>query len=95
MKLILVLIILLCDVSTERTRFKKCFNNIEGYCRKRCKLGEIYEVACRNGKLCCVNEGSNKLYHERQRLPEIPQDINASLDYLVLPTITVVTINYN
>ncbi|XP_030742944.2 beta-defensin 128 [Echinops telfairi] len=52
MKLILVLIILLCEGSTERTRFKKCFNNIEGYCRKKCKMGEIYEAACRNGKLC-------------------------------------------
>uniref|UniRef100_A0A8P0PBZ9 Beta-defensin n=1 Tax=Canis lupus familiaris TaxID=9615 RepID=A0A8P0PBZ9_CANLF len=55
MKLFLVLIILQFEVPTDTARPRKCFSNITGYCRKKCKMGEIYEMACLNGKLCCVN----------------------------------------
>ncbi|XP_023405651.1 beta-defensin 128 [Loxodonta africana] len=92
MKLFLVLIILLFEVPTDGIRPKKCFNNITGYCRKKCKMGEIYESSCRNGKLCCVDEADNKKSKEVLHPPQLAENSNVSLDYMILPTITVSTI---
>ncbi|XP_021568726.1 beta-defensin 128 [Carlito syrichta] len=92
MKLFLVFIILLFEVPTGGARPKNCFNDIPGYCRKKCKLGEIYEVGCLNGKLCCVNGDKNKRQVEVQQ-PDKTYNKNSSefMDYIVLPTITILT----
>nr|CAL68967.1 beta defensin 128 [Gorilla gorilla] len=60
MKLFLVLIILLFEVLTDGARLKKCFNNVTGYCRKKCKVGERYEIGCLSGKLRCANDEEEK-----------------------------------
>nr|KAF6422114.1 defensin beta 128 [Rousettus aegyptiacus] len=92
MKLFLVLIILLFEVPTDAVRPKKCFNNIAGYCRKKCEMGEISEMSCLNGKLCCVNEGRNKKQEEAKDVLQAPLLTDQKLDYIILPTITVLTI---
>ncbi|XP_062944721.1 beta-defensin 128 [Cynocephalus volans] len=93
MKLFLILIILLFEIPTDGARPKKCFSNITGYCRKKCNLGEISEVGCLRGKLCCVNEEENKKYQQVHQPPqpsnEKPDDI---IDYNMLPTVTIVTV---
>ncbi|XP_013838656.1 beta-defensin 128 [Sus scrofa] len=92
MKLFLVLIILLFEVSKGAARPRKCFGNIKGYCRKKCRMGEIYEIACTNGKLCCVNEEENKAYQEVAKPPQPSTKPDLKLDYVILPTVTVNTI---
>ncbi|KAF6087786.1 defensin beta 128 [Phyllostomus discolor] len=95
MKLFLVLVVLLFEVPAGAARPKKCFSNIVGYCRKKCAIGEIYEVSCLNGKLCCVNEGKNKKYQkvEEPHKP-FPVQSDQKLDYEILPTVTLVTIQF-
>lgn len=80
-----------CFLCTDAARHKKCFNNITGYCRKRCEVGEIYEIACLNGKLCCVNEGKNKKYKKVEELLQPSMQSDQELDYVVLPTVTLLT----
>ncbi|KAM9249248.1 beta-defensin 128 [Dugong dugon] len=92
MKLFMVLIILLFEVPTDGIRPKKCFNNITGYCRKKCKMGEIYESSCRNGKLCCVDEEENKMFQVVKHPPQPSENPRVSLDYVILPTVTLNTI---
>ncbi|XP_023598157.1 beta-defensin 128 [Trichechus manatus latirostris] len=92
MKLFMVLIILLFEVPTDGIRPKKCFNNITGYCRKKCKMGEIYESSCRNGKLCCVDAEENKMFQVVKHPPQPSENSNVSLDYVILPTVTLNTI---
>ncbi|XP_057556855.1 beta-defensin 128 [Hippopotamus amphibius kiboko] len=91
MKLFLVFIILLFEVSKDAARPRKCFSNVSGYCRKKCRLGETYEIACVNGKLCCVNEDEKKS-HQVTEPPEPPRKPDLKLDYAILPTITLNTI---
>uniref|UniRef100_A0A671FBQ1 Beta-defensin n=1 Tax=Rhinolophus ferrumequinum TaxID=59479 RepID=A0A671FBQ1_RHIFE len=91
MKLFLVLTILLFEVPRDAARPKKCFSNITGYCRKKCEMGEIYEIACLNGKLCCVNEGENKKYKKPKSFFSLQQS-DEKLDYAILPTVTIFTI---
>ncbi|XP_014445695.1 beta-defensin 128 isoform X2 [Tupaia chinensis] len=73
-------------------RPKKCFNNVVGYCRKKCRIGEIHEIGCLSGKLCCVNEDENKKHLEGHRIPP-PSDKKSEeiLDYAILPTVTLAT----
>ncbi|XP_006881744.1 PREDICTED: beta-defensin 128 [Elephantulus edwardii] len=92
MKLFLLLIILLFEIHTDGKRPKKCFDNLEGYCRKKCKIGEIYEISCPSGKLCCVDEDRAKLHRDSQKQPKREVPANASEDYILLPTVTIVTI---
>ncbi|XP_012370100.1 beta-defensin 128 [Octodon degus] len=93
MKLFLVLIVLLAHVLTAGAKPPRCFNNVAGYCRKKCKIGEISEVGCLHGKLCCVNEEENKKYHKLQQPPPRPeQKPEAVSDYVVYPTVTLVSI---
>ncbi|XP_053056099.1 beta-defensin 128 [Acinonyx jubatus] len=73
-------------------RPRKCFSNITGYCRKKCEMGEIYEVACRNGKLCCVNEGENKKHKKAPKSPSFLVQSDGKMDYVILPTTTLLTI---
>ncbi|XP_069907520.1 beta-defensin 128 [Oryctolagus cuniculus] len=76
----------------DRAWPKKCFNNVSGFCRKRCKLGEISEMGCLSGKLCCVNEGENRKYLEAQKPPAQTADKSAEVqDYIALPTTTLLT----
>ncbi|KAL0595258.1 Beta-defensin 128 [Plecturocebus cupreus] len=93
MKLFLVLIILLLEVPTDGARLKKCFNNITGYCRKKCKVGEIYEIGCLSGKLCCVNDEENKK-HVPVKKPHTHSGEKRSIhqDYAILPTVTIFTV---
>ncbi|XP_037357511.1 beta-defensin 128 [Talpa occidentalis] len=92
MKLFLVLIFLLFEIHTDVARPSKCFNKVSGFCRKKCGMGEIYEVACQNGKLCCVNERENQKYPESPELSEASVPLDTKADYIVLPTITIFTI---
>ncbi|KAF6284255.1 defensin beta 128 [Rhinolophus ferrumequinum] len=92
MKLFLVLTILLFEVPRDAARPKKCFSNITGYCRKKCEMGEIYEIACLNGKLCCVNEGENKKYQKAEEFLQPSMQSDEKLDYAILPTVTIFTI---
>uniref|UniRef100_A0A452Q8K2 Beta-defensin n=1 Tax=Ursus americanus TaxID=9643 RepID=A0A452Q8K2_URSAM len=92
MKLFLVLIILQFEIPTDTARPRKCFSNITGYCRKKCQMGEIYEIACPNGKLCCVNEDLNK---KHKKAPESPHSLpqpDEKIDYVILPTTTLLTV---
>ncbi|XP_014700581.1 beta-defensin 128 [Equus asinus] len=92
MKLFLVLTILLFEVPKDTARPRKCFSNITGYCRKKCQMGEIFETGCVNGKLCCVNEGENKKYLKPEKLPVSSVKSNENKDYIILPTMTIFTI---
>ncbi|XP_034352613.1 beta-defensin 128 [Arvicanthis niloticus] len=95
MKLLQVLIILLFVVLADGAQPKKCFNNIAGYCRKKCKLVEISEMGCPNGKYCCVNETKNRKYknHTAVEKPVEFRDELKPQDYIILPTITYYTIS--
>lgn len=55
-------------------------------------MGEIYEIACLNGKLCCVNEGENKKYQKAEELLQPSMQSDEKLDYAILPTVTIFTI---
>ncbi|XP_040837192.1 beta-defensin 128 [Ochotona curzoniae] len=92
MKLCMVFILLLFEVPKDEARTKKCFNNISGFCRKRCQMGEISETGCLGGKLCCVKEGENQRYQDAHK-PALPSKDESSgpQDYVVLPTITLLT----
>ncbi|XP_016043598.1 beta-defensin 128 [Erinaceus europaeus] len=92
MKLFLVLIFLLFEVPSDVAWQKKCFNNVQGYCRKKCNMGEIYDVSCQGGKLCCVNEAENKKYLAVPVASKAPEVVDQNMDYIVLPTTTVVTV---
>uniref|UniRef100_G1NZQ6 Beta-defensin n=1 Tax=Myotis lucifugus TaxID=59463 RepID=G1NZQ6_MYOLU len=92
MKLFLILIILLFEVPTDAARPRKCFGNIAGYCRKKCEVGEIQEQPCLYKKFCCINEAENKKYQREQELLLSLLQSDQKLDYSVLPTITVLTI---
>ncbi|XP_028000395.1 beta-defensin 128 [Eptesicus fuscus] len=92
MKLFLILIILLFEVPTDAARPKKCFGNIAGYCRKKCGVGEIQEQSCLNRKICCINEAENKKYQREQELLLSSMQSDQKLDYSILPTITLLTV---
>ncbi|XP_049506937.1 beta-defensin 127 [Panthera uncia] len=56
MKLLLIIAILLFQKSTVTEQLKRCWGEyIRGYCRKICKISEIREVLCENGRYCCLN----------------------------------------
>ncbi|XP_059115654.1 beta-defensin 128 [Peromyscus eremicus] len=92
MKLLQVLIILLFVVLADGAQPKKCFNNVAGYCRKKCKLREISEVGCPHGKYCCVNELENEKHKVVQQPAQHNEKSKGIQDYFVLPTITYFTI---
>ncbi|XP_020027562.1 beta-defensin 128 [Castor canadensis] len=94
MKLFLVLIILLFVVFTDGARPKRCFNNVAGYCRKRCKVGEIAEVGCLHAQLCCVDEEENRKQIQIQQPAQPPNEKSEEvIDYIILPTVTYFTIS--
>ncbi|XP_050999485.1 beta-defensin 20-like [Acomys russatus] len=93
MKLLPLLIALLFVVLADGAQPKRCFNNVSGYCRKRCKLGEISEVGCLHAKYCCVNEQANKNYQVINQ-PEKPKKKSKGVQhYWILPTVTYFTIS--
>ncbi|KFO37356.1 Beta-defensin 128 [Fukomys damarensis] len=93
MKLFLVLIVLLSQVLTAGAKPPRCFHNVAGYCKKKCKLGEISEIGCLHGKLCCVNEEENKKYYKfQQPPPHSDQKVEGVSDYIIYPTITLVSV---
>ncbi|XP_023364271.1 beta-defensin 128 [Otolemur garnettii] len=97
MKLFLVLVILLFEVLTDGARPRKCSNEIGGFCRKKCKVGEVYESGCLRRKLCCVDEYERRKYlaaHNPPRQPGKKVDRDEKLDYSILPTVTLVTIDF-
>ncbi|XP_032758288.1 beta-defensin 128 [Rattus rattus] len=94
MKLPQLLLILLFVVFADGVQPKRCFSNVAGYCRKRCRLVEISEMGCLHGKYCCVNELENKR-HKKDAVVQQPmehRDKSKVQDYIVLPTITYYTI---
>ncbi|XP_055473932.1 beta-defensin 128 [Psammomys obesus] len=93
MKLLQVLIILLFVVLADGILPKKCFNNVAGYCRKKCKIGEISEVGCRRARYCCVNELENRKHRVVKPLVQPKDQSKGVQDYMVLPTVTYFTIS--
>lgn len=47
-------------------------------------MGEIFEIGCVNGKLCCVNEGENKKYLKFEKLFVFLVKFNENKDYIIL-----------
>ncbi|XP_076705134.1 beta-defensin 128 [Callospermophilus lateralis] len=94
MKRFLVLIVLLCELLKDAMRPKKCFSNVTGFCRKRCKLGETSDKGCLRGKFCCVNQEENKKYKKAPEVPDQPftQNENKVEELVILPTVTLITI---
>ncbi|XP_008824535.1 beta-defensin 20, partial [Nannospalax galili] len=85
---------LCCFLCSDGVQPKRCFSNISGYCRKKCKLGEISEMGCMHAKLCCVNELENKRYLTRHQPVQPHEEKSEELkDYIILPTITYFTIS--
>ncbi|ERE71437.1 beta-defensin 128 [Cricetulus griseus] len=92
MKLLKVFIILLFVVLAGGAQPKRCFHNLSGYCRKKCKLGEIAEVGCLHGKYCCINELQNKKHKIIQKPVQSNEKPKGIRDYITLPTVTYFTI---
>ncbi|KAF6087785.1 defensin beta 127 [Phyllostomus discolor] len=56
MRLLLITAILLFQKPTVTEQLKKCWGQyIQGRCRKICRVSEIREVLCENGRYCCLN----------------------------------------
>ncbi|XP_008580900.1 PREDICTED: beta-defensin 127 [Galeopterus variegatus] len=56
MKLLLIIAILLFQKPTVTEQLKKCWGNyVQGNCRKICKITEVREVLCQNGRYCCLS----------------------------------------
>ncbi|XP_002930514.1 beta-defensin 127-like [Ursus americanus] len=56
MKLLLIIAILLFQKSKVTEHLKRCWGEyIQGYCRKICRISEIRQVLCENGRYCCLN----------------------------------------
>nr|BAC37500.1 unnamed protein product [Mus musculus] len=95
MKLLQVLLVLLFVALADGAQPKRCFSNVEGYCRKKCRLVEISEMGCLHGKYCCVNELENKKHKKHSVVEETVklQDKSKVQDYMILPTVTYYTIS--
>ncbi|XP_054397730.1 beta-defensin 128 isoform X1 [Pongo abelii] len=80
-------------VISDGARLKKCFNNVTGYCRKKCKVGERYEIGCLSGKLCCINYEEEK-EHVSFKKPHqhSGEKLSVQQDYIILPTVTIFTV---
>lgn len=82
-----------CFLCIDAAQHRRCFSSISGYCRKKCKLGETYEIACVNGKLCCINEDEKRQYQQAIEPPAPSRKPDLELDYAILPTVTLSTIS--
>jgi hypothetical protein len=84
-----------CLLCSDGAQPKRCFSNVEGYCRKKCRLVEISEMGCLHGKYCCVNELENKKHKKHSVVEETVklQDKSKVQDYMILPTVTYYTIS--
>ncbi|XP_006154764.1 beta-defensin 127 [Tupaia chinensis] len=71
MRLFLIIAILLFQKPTVTNQLKKCWGNyVQGNCRKICKITEIREVLCTNGRYCCLNI---KELEERKKITKPPR----------------------
>ncbi|XP_066241248.1 beta-defensin 127 [Saccopteryx leptura] len=56
MRLLLIIAVLLFQKPTATEQLQKCWNQyIHGTCRKICRVSEVREVLCENGRYCCVS----------------------------------------
>ncbi|XP_016056041.1 PREDICTED: beta-defensin 127 [Miniopterus natalensis] len=56
MRFLLIIAILLFQKPTVTEQLKKCWDQyIQGHCRKICKITEVREVLCENGRYCCLS----------------------------------------
>ncbi|XP_005604797.1 beta-defensin 127 [Equus przewalskii] len=95
MRLLLMLAILLFHKSTVTEQLKKCWGEyIRGHCRKICKITEIRQVLCENGRYCCLNilelEARKKITKPTRPKPmtyaiTLPQDEDINVDNFLSP----------
>ncbi|XP_036100627.1 beta-defensin 127 [Molossus molossus] len=95
MRFLLIIAILLFQKPTVTEQLKRCWNQyVRGYCRKICKVSEIREVQCENGKYCCISivelEARRKIPKPTRPKPityamTFPQDYYAYLGYYLIP----------
>lgn len=86
---------LLFFMYTVTEQLKKCWGEyIRGHCRKICKITEIRQVLCENGRYCCLNilelEARKKITKPTRPKPmtyaiTLPQDEDINVDNFLSP----------
>ncbi|XP_004370655.1 beta-defensin 127 [Trichechus manatus latirostris] len=90
MRLLLIITILLFQKFTVTEQLKKCWSSyVQGRCRKICKVTEMREVLCENGRYCCLNikevEARKRITKRPRPKPityalTLPQDYDTSME---------------
>ncbi|XP_054430135.1 beta-defensin 127-like [Pteronotus mesoamericanus] len=90
MRLLLITAILLFQKPTVTEQLKTCWDQYtQGYCRKTCRISEIREVLCENGRYCCLSivklEARKNIPKPTRQKPvtyavTLPQDYNTYVE---------------
>ncbi|XP_036999180.1 beta-defensin 127 [Artibeus jamaicensis] len=95
MRLLLITAILLFQKPTVTEQLKKCWDQyIQGNCRKICRISEMREVLCENGRYCCLSivelEARKKIPKPTRRKPityamTFPQEYDTYVENYSVP----------
>ncbi|XP_004442563.1 PREDICTED: beta-defensin 127 [Ceratotherium simum simum] len=95
MRFLLIIAILLFQKSTVTEQLKKCWGEyIRGHCRKVCRINEIREALCENGRYCCLSilelEARKKITKPPRPKPmtyavTLPQDDDTNIESYLSP----------